>query len=112
MGHLPLPPFAANRHAHNVVVEYWFPAYGHPDGASNRAWFRVVDGFGYRTTSHPGGSSAMPCFRVRDGGAFPIVSLLGSPATFDIIGSFAYTAIGPPWFFITQSADRAMTPTG
>src|SRR5690348_147007 len=54
-----------------VVDSYWFPAYGHPDGASPVPWFRVVDGWGYRTEHNPAGESQSPSFRLVDEWAYP-----------------------------------------
>ena len=84
------------------MVFYWYPADGHPDGPSDTAWFRVVDGYGYRTAGHPAGRGADPCLRVIDGWARPTLSLPGSPPTFRIIGSLAYTESGVVWFRIVE----------
>jgi hypothetical protein len=86
------------------VVSYWFPAYGHPEGASDVAWFRVIDGWGYRTTGNRAGASDSPCFRVIDGWAYPRLSLPDDPATFQIVGSFAYREQGGAWFRIRERA--------
>ncbi len=87
------------------MVEYWFPAYGHPDGPSDAAWFRVVDGLGYRTADSPTGSSESACFRLIYGWAYPTLGLPGDPPSFHVVGSFAYERRGGgPWFWIEQRA--------
>ena len=83
----------------------WFPTYGHSDGSSDVPWFRVFCGWGYRTDTRPEGASEFPCFRVVDGAAYPTLdSPQSGMGTFDIIGSFAYTDVGAPWFEIRESA--------
>lgn len=84
------------------MVNYWFPAYGHPEGTSSQPWFRVVDGWGYRTEGNPAGLSASPIFRIIDGSVFPTLSLPEDTPTFQIIGSFAYAKRGGPWFSIEE----------
>jgi hypothetical protein len=69
------------------MVDYWFPAYGHPEGDSDEAWFRVVGGKG---------------FRVVDGHAYPTLSLPHNDPTFAIVGSFAHSEQGARWFRIEQ----------
>ena len=83
-----------------AVIKYWYPAYGHPDGPSDIAWFRVVDGWGYRTKHSPAGPSESPSFRMVADLAYPVLAMPGSPPTFQVIGSFAYTDRGAPWFRI------------
>ena len=84
------------------VVGHWFPTYGHPDGPSDASWFRVDNGWGYRTEDNPAGTSNSPCFRLIEGWAYPTLGLPGTPATFQMIGSFAYPATGAPWFRIEE----------
>ena len=88
------------------MVEYWLPYAGHPDGESDKPWFRVDDGKGYRAPTNPAGESHDPCFVVLDGFAYPSLSLPGDPPTFEIIGSFAYTAAGTAWFRIDPATQR------
>jgi hypothetical protein len=97
------------RPAHvGVVVSFWVPCQGHPDGSFDVAWFRVVDGWGYRTEHNPAGSSAAPTFRVIDGFAYPTLSLSGDPPTFEVIGAFVYAPGGIAWFRI-EERDRETT---
>ena len=84
------------------VVDYWLPTYGHPDGPFNAPWFRVEDGWVYRAEDNPAGASDSPCFRLIEGWAYPTLSLPRTPATFQIIGSFAYPDTGAPWFRIEE----------
>jgi hypothetical protein len=86
-----------------MMESYWFPAYGHPEGASEVAWFRVADGWGYRTPGNPAGESTEPSFKVRDDSAYPALGSREPAATFTILGSFVYHRSGPPWFRITGS---------
>jgi hypothetical protein len=103
MRDLRLYSMARRWHQHEEVTEYWFPAYGHPDGRSDVAWFRVVDGWGYQTSDCPAGASDFPCFRVLDGWTYPTLGLPGASATFQVLGSFAYAgSSGGPWFHIKQ----------
>jgi hypothetical protein len=87
-----------------VVDSYWFPAYGHPDGASPVPWFRVVDGWGYRTEHNPAGESQSPSFRLVDEWAYPTLALPGTQPTFQVVGAFVYAEHGAPWFQTRQRA--------
>jgi hypothetical protein len=86
------------------MVAYWVPYEGHPEGPSQVAWFKVVDGWGYRTAWNPAGVSESPCFRVLDGFAYPTLSMPDDDPTFEIIGSFVYSARGTAWFRIDDRA--------
>ena len=85
------------------MVEHWFPYDGHPDGRSHVAWFQVIDGTGYRAGGNPAGASTSPSFGIVDGWAYPAVSMPGDSPTFQIVGSFVYAPVGPPWFRIGRA---------
>jgi hypothetical protein len=88
-----------------MTATYWFPAYGHPDGASRRAWFRVESRWGYRADGHPEGESAEVCLEVTNGLVYPTVGFADArEATFEIVGSFVYPigSNGPPWFVVER----------
>jgi hypothetical protein len=109
----PLVPPARVRFA-EMVVEYWYPAAGHPDGVSDNAWFRVVDGSGYHTQHNPAGTSPAPSFRIVDDRAVPTLSMPNDTPTFEIIGLFAFRADRRhlPWFRIKRVGTESDTQPG
>jgi hypothetical protein len=92
------------------MVDYWYPAAGHPEGHSNKAWFRVVEGWGFRTEQSPAGVSEDPCFRIIDDLAYPTLSMPNAAPTFMIVGSFAYSGSGAAWFRIERVTVEGSQP--
>jgi hypothetical protein len=82
---------------------YWFPAYGHPDGASSRPAYRVI-GDDVFALQH-GGADDAASFRIAGDAVYPARGQLVEPApAFEIIGTFIYPVVGGtghgsgPWY--------------